>query len=98
MRKIKVIYDIFSDSLEKTVDGNEKYSLSFLLKQFYDYGIENGKIDSNDILRSININETIKKDVTEITQQLINKIDVNNSITNGKDVNIKALNKKNKKK
>ena len=90
--------DIFSDYLEKTVDGNEKHSLSFLFKQFYDSGVENGKIDSNDILRSININETIKKDVTEITQQLINKIDVNNSIANGKDVNIKALNKKNKKK
>jgi hypothetical protein len=89
--------DIFSDYLEKTVDGNEKHSLSFLFKQFYDSGVENGKIDSNDILRSININETIKKDVTEINQQLINKIDVNNSITNGKDVNIKALNKKNKK-
>ena len=89
--------DIFSDYLEKTVDGNEKHSLSFLFKQFYDSGVENGKIDSNDILRSININETIKKDVTEITQQLINKIDVNNSIANGKDVNIKALNKKNKK-
>ena len=98
LRKIKVIYDIFSDYLEKTVDGNEKHSLSFLFKQFYDSGVENGKIDSNDILRSININETIKKDVTEITQQLINKIDVNNSIANGKDVNIKALNKKNKKK
>ena len=96
LRKIKVIYDIFSDYLEKNVDGNEKHSLSFIFK--YDYGVENGKIDSNDILRSININETIKKDVTEITQQLINKIDVNNSITNGKDVNIKALNKKNKKK
>ena len=89
--------DIFSDYLEKTVDGNEKHSLSFLFKQFYDSGVENGKIDSNDILRSININETIKKDVTEINQQLINKIDINNSIANGKDVNIKALNKKNKK-
>lgn len=97
LRKIKVIYDIFSDYLEKTVDGNEKHSLSFLFKQFYDSGVENGKIDSNDILRSININETIKKDVTEINQQLINKIDVNNSIVNGKDVNIKALNKKIKK-
>ena len=59
MRKIKVIYDIFSDYLEKTVDGNEKHSLSFLFKQFYDSGLENGKIDSNDILRSININETL---------------------------------------
>ena len=88
--------DIFSDYLEKTVDGNKKHSLSFLFK--YDSGVENGKIDSNDILRSTNINETIKKDVTEINQQLINKIDINNSIVNGKDVNIKALNKKNKKK
>ena len=51
--------DIFSDCLEKTVDGNEKHSLSFLFKQFYDSGLENGKIDSNDILRSININETL---------------------------------------
>ena len=59
LRKIKVIYDIFSDYLEKTVDGNKKHSLSFLFKQFYDSGLENGKIDSNDILRSININETL---------------------------------------
>ena len=40
--------DIFADYLEKNVEGNEKHSLNFLFKQFYDAGVANGKIDNND--------------------------------------------------
>jgi len=89
--------DIFADYLEKNVEGNEKHSLNFLFKQFYDAGVANGKIDNNDILNSINISDNMKKDITEITEQLVNKIDINNAISNGKDVDIKMLNKKKKK-
>ena len=89
--------DIFADYLEKNVEGNEKHSLNFLFKQFYDAGVANGKIDNNDILNSINISDNMKKDVTEITEQLVNKIDINNAIANGKDIDMKMLNKKKKK-
>ena len=89
--------DIFADYLEKNVEGNEKHSLSFLFKQFYDAGVANGKEDNNDILNSINISDNMKKDVTEITEQLVNKIDINNAIANGKDIDMKMLNKKKKK-
>ena len=74
--------DIFCDYLDKAVNGNEKHSLEILFKQFYDAAIQTTKFDS-DVLNTLQPLENAKKDFTDIVEQLINKTDINNAISNG---------------
>lgn len=74
--------DIFCDYLDKAVNGNEKHSLEILFKQFYDAAIQTTKFDS-DVLNTLQPLENAKKDFTDIVEQVINKTDINNAISNG---------------
>ena len=74
--------DIFCDYLDKAVNGNEKHSLEILVKQFYDAAIQTTKFDS-DVLNTLQPLENAKKDFTDIVEQVINKTEINNAISNG---------------
>ena len=74
--------DIFCHYLDKAVNGNEKHSLEILFKQFYDAAIQTTKFDS-DVLNTLQPLENAKKDFTDIVEQVINKTDINNAISNG---------------
>ena len=91
--------DIFSDYLDKAVNGNERHAIEALFRQFYLGGINCLNLNENEInlLKEINVLENPKKDFNDIIDNLINKVDVNNFIVNGgknnNEINIK--NKKN---
>ncbi|MCQ2820507.1 MAG: metallophosphoesterase [archaeon] len=76
--------DIFFDYLDKSVNGNEKRCIETLFKQFYESALTHAKID-NEIFYNLNPLESGKKDFSEFLEKIIDKADVNEDISNGKN-------------
>lgn len=73
--------EFFSESLNKTVLGQEKKSLEFFLKKFYETLIHKTKTDST-TLKQLNPLNILKKDFSVYLQDLINIEAFNHEIVN----------------
>jgi double-strand break repair protein MRE11 len=80
-KKVMINSDIFTDFLEKHVNGNEKRSLELLFSNLYEFTVSNSKIDSV-VLKTLQPLENVRKDFSNICDELVNLENVNNLLLN----------------
>jgi hypothetical protein len=80
-RKPLISSEVFCDSLEKAVNGNEKKAVDIMYKRLFDYTIKNAKLDNN-ILRDFSPFE--KKDYFPLLleQECIKRFNKNTIVSN----------------
>ena len=91
--------EIFSDYLDKAVNGNERHAIDSLFTNFYIKCVTSvPKLEDNELLKKIQPLENPKKDFSDVFLSLIDKEEINNTMLYGEDNESRDQKKKQKKK
>ena len=98
-KNVFVSPEIFSDYLDKAVNGNERHAIDSLFTNFYIKCVTSvPKLEENELLKKIQPLENPKKDFSDVFLSLIDKEEINNTMLYGEDNESRDQKKKQKKK
>ena len=98
-KNVFVSPEIFSDYLDKAVNGNERHAIDSLFTNFYIKCVTSvPKLEENELLKKIQPLENPKKDFSDVFLSLIDKDEINNAMLYGDDNESRDPKKKPKKK